>query len=142
MTTSAQAAAVHNLVLPWHRPPSLANDQRRRGHWSQQRRAKAEVTEAVAWLSRKHQLPRMGRVAVTIIWWPPDRRRRDADGMAPFLKAVLDGLTPPEGAVLEDDHAGVVPSVTMRIAEPQPPGRIELELTEIGEAAWPALTGE
>lgn len=128
-------ATTYTLKLCWTRPPVTSNDQRRKGHWSQQRKAKAEVTEAVAWLARSEQLPRITRAAVTVTWWPPDRRRRDADGLAPFTKACLDGLTPPEGAVLEDDHAGVVPSVTMRIAEPQPPGRLELELADLGDAS-------
>lgn len=130
MTTTT---VTHTLTLPWSRPPSTSNDQRRRGHWSQQAAAKREVTDGVAWLARIQHLPRMRRVAVMVTWWPPDRRRRDTDGLAPFVKACLDGIV--QAGVLEDDHAGIVPSVTLRVGPTDKPGRLELELAELDDEA-------
>jgi hypothetical protein len=55
---------------------------------------------------------------VTLTYQPADRRRRDADGLAPTLKVALDALVTEQ--LLADDNYTHVPAVTLRIAPPKP----------------------
>lgn len=83
-----------DLTLPF--PPSVNTVWRRVGSRTllskRGREYRQEVASAVAdqWQGE----PLMGRVAVEIEVWPPDRRKRDIDNS---LKAALDAIT----------HAGV-----------------------------------
>jgi len=80
-----------------------AND---RAHW----RTKAESTQAVrAMVMRKvreQRVPALERIRVNVEWVVRDRRRRDADNLAPFLKAIYDGIGADKGVsarIVEDD---------------------------------------
>ena len=67
---------------------------------------------------------------VTLHFRPKDKRRRDADGLAPTLKVVLDALVT-EG-VLPDDSWVHVPAATCRIHPPNgEPAAMWLTLEEV-----------
>lgn len=90
------------LVLPW---PHRALHPNARVHW----RAKAQHTRAArseafilaraaGW--HKATLPE-GRLHLWIDFYPPDKRRRDDDGLLASMKAARDGLADALGI---DDH--------------------------------------
>lgn len=90
------------LVLPW---PSRDLHPNARVHWA--RRAKAAksarfmacaLTRSLGW--RGEQLP-PGRLHLWIDAYPPDRRRRDTDGVLSSLKSTIDGIADALGI---DDH--------------------------------------
>ncbi|MEV0081171.1 hypothetical protein AB0H58_32560, partial [Nocardia neocaledoniensis] len=124
--------AVYVIELPFRRPPMTANDQRRARHWSQVSKAKKEVADVVAWQARS-QLPRglrLNRVSVRVTWYAPDLRKRDSDGLGPFLKAALDALTKDIG-LLPDDHSGFVEESSQRILLDRANPRITLEIKDL-----------
>lgn len=79
------------IVLPW--PPRELSPNARIHHM-----AKAKVTrayrEAAYWLAHQVRRPIAGEgeVMVRCEFYPPDRRRRDLDGMFSSIKAGLDGI--------------------------------------------------
>lgn len=81
------------IQLPW---PSRILHPNARVHWAQRAKAaKAARMEAFV-LARaagwhKHQLPD-GRLHLWIDFVPPDRRRRDDDGLLASMKQARDGL--------------------------------------------------
>lgn len=118
----------HTLALPLRRPPLTSNDQRR-AHWTRVRAAKAQVAELVGWHARNNHVPLVGRCTVTVQWYAPDARHRDADSLGPFAKAAIDGLK--QCGVLAEDDARYVsavhlPAVVVDRVNP----RIEITLTE------------
>ena len=102
------------IPLPWGRPPLTGN--RTRGN--PYARAK-EVDDAFRIASfaicQAGPRPTVG-ANVTLHYRPKDRRRRDADGMFPTLKACLDALV--KTGVLPDDSWVHVPAATCRIHPP------------------------
>jgi crossover junction endodeoxyribonuclease RusA len=65
-----------------------------------------------------------GRLAVDITAYMPDRRRRDIDNLT---KSLLDSLA--HAAVFLDDEQ--VDELTIRRGEREPPGRIEIEISQL-----------
>lgn len=99
------------IALPWPKPPLTGND---RGHtrFSPFARIKAEAVVMI----RAARVEPMERAEVTLHWLIPDRRRRDADNMAPTLKACQDALV--AAGVLPDDGWEHVPLASCRIHPP------------------------
>lgn len=116
------------IPLPWEKPPLTGN--RTRGNpyarAAEVKRAKDQAIVAVARVARK---PLVG-AEVTLNLRPKDKRRRDADGLAPTLKVCLDALV--LQGVLPDDSWVHVPAATCRIHPPtDEPAAMWLELTNI-----------
>lgn len=88
------------VELPW--PPSVNHywETRGKSHYLS-KHARAWHTEAWALIRAAHAQarPYRGPVAITVLAWPPDRRRRDIDNLT---KPLLDALV--HGGVLADDH--------------------------------------
>ena len=113
------------LILPW---PARALHPNSRGHWS--RRAKAVKAaryeagiltlragwQAIAWPA--------GRLHVWINAYPPDRRRRDTDGVLSSLKAALDGIADTIGI----DDRRFVPHPYLH-DEPRKAGEVRIRIT-------------
>lgn len=122
----------YTVSLPWSKPPLSGNRVRGNPH----ARAK-EVEQAkgeARWAIRGARLPKLAGAEITLHWRVPDRRRRDADNMAPSLKVVQDALVL-EG-VLYDDSWVCVPSATCRIHEPSSAGpAMWVELNSLGAVA-------
>lgn len=119
--------------MPMTRPPMLANDQRR-WTWPQVRKAKQQVGEAVAWLTRQAGIKNLGPSQVDITWYVPDRRKRDVDSLGPFAKAALDGMV--AAGIWPGDDSKWVTKVSLSINQTQPKhARIEIKVSENAELA-------
>lgn len=79
------------------------------------------VLEAVPMASRRGL---RGRLTVTVLARPPDRRRRDLDNL---LKPLLDALL--HAGVYEDD--GQIDYLVVERAEPTDCGRVEVVVREV-----------
>lgn len=115
------------IPLPWPKPPLTGN--RTRGNpyarANEVKAAKAQAQQAVYFA---YLQPVVG-AEVTLHFRPKDKRRRDADGLAPTLKVCLDALVA-EG-ILPDDSWVHVPAATCRIHPPNgEPAAMWLELTD------------
>lgn len=105
------------------------NDQRR-ATWRTVRAAKSQVEEAAFYLAKQQKVTGLGPSIVSCVWFAPDKRRRDADSVAPFLKAALDGLV--KAGVWPDDNSDFVTEVRMSIDNTQSVNpRIEIIVKEI-----------
>lgn len=113
------------VALPWPKPPLTGN--RTRGNpYARAAEVKAAKEEA-CWAVRAARIAYMSGAEVTLHFRPKDKRRRDADGLAPTLKVCLDALVA-EG-VLHDDSWVHVPAATCRIHPPtDEPAAMWLEL--------------
>lgn len=102
------------IPLPWPKPPLTGN--RTRGNpYARAKEVEQAKGEAVMAVRAANPMPVL--VAdVTLHYYLPDRRRRDADGMFPTLKVCLDALV--TCAVLPDDSWTHVPAATCRIHGP------------------------
>lgn len=142
------------LRLPYTAPPVDANEARngRGGNHYGQNRVKRDVAAAVVAVVKAARVPKLDRVIVQLVWHAPDYHVRDADGLAPMLKAVQDALTPPRDAipkgaptgagtprkkaqraklgagVIVDDRASIVPTSATTIELGSDDPRIELHL--------------
>lgn len=80
------------IVLAW--PPKELHPNART-HF----RVKAPITkayrEAAYWLTKQRalQIDKRGPVRLSLVFFPPDKRRRDLDGMFSSMKAALDGIS-------------------------------------------------
>lgn len=120
-----------SLTVPllWTRPPLSGND---RGHTRYRAPHIVAAHDSAAADIRRAKLPRLAGAEVTLHWRIPDRRRRDADNLAPTLKVVLDALV--RAKVLPDDSWVHVPSASCRIHEPSDAGpAMWVELEPLGE---------
>lgn len=93
------------IIVPF--PDSCLLPNRRNGqHWRATQAAKLEAHDAgkIAALQAAFGMeplpPR--NVDVTIVFTPPDRRKRDVDGMLSALKPTLDGIA--EGLGIDDSQ--------------------------------------
>lgn len=118
----------HVLTVPIPRPPMSLNQQRR-AHWTKVRTAKTQTEFWVRQAARQARLPAMVQAHVEVVWFAPDKRRRDADSLAPFLKGCLDALV--AGGWLPDDDHRHVPTVTMSIEVDTADPRIEVRVTDL-----------
>ncbi|UVK63514.1 rusA-like resolvase [Mycobacterium phage Aegeus] len=118
----------HLITVPMTRPPMLSNDQRR-WTWPQVRRAKQQVGETIAWLIRQAGIKNLEPSQVKIVWYVPDKRRRDVDSLGPFAKAALDGMV--DAGVWPGDDSKWVTKLSMSIDQTQTKhARIEIRVSE------------
>lgn len=120
------------LTIALKRPLMTANEQRR-AHWSDVRKAKAD-TELLVRNAVRTQLPPATHADfdafdVEVVWFAPNRIRRDPDSLGPFTKAALDALV--RVGWLVDDSSEWVRSVTQRIECARIRPRIEVRLTRV-----------
>jgi crossover junction endodeoxyribonuclease RusA len=117
------------LELPWP-PKELTPNFKRRKHWRVYRPFVERYRRECGWLTVKHLRaeglrPHAGGLRiVSITFYPPDRRRRDDDGMISAFKAGRDGVADALGV---DDHT-FRPSYNF--AEPVKHGRVVIVLGE------------
>lgn len=79
------------VVLPW--PPKECSPNGRL-HWARKAKAARAYREACYVLARQARLvaPDSERIALSIEFYPPDRRARDDDNVIASFKAGRDGL--------------------------------------------------
>jgi crossover junction endodeoxyribonuclease RusA len=88
------------IQLPWP-PKELTPNAKRRKHWSSYRTIGNAYRADCKVLTLKQLGPApQGRI-VAVTFYPPDRRRRDDDGMIGAFKAGRDGVA---DALRCDDH--------------------------------------
>ena len=122
------ATSEYTLVIPWARPPLTSNDQRR-ASWHKVRAAKLEVESMIYWLCKQQKVPELAPSTISVVWFAPNRRTRDNDALAPFLKAAKDGLV--KAGVFVDDSSEWITDDHMAINTTQPTKpRIEVRITE------------
>lgn len=118
---------VTSIPLPWTSPPITQNDRndRRTGG---ARKIAAALDEA-CWAVRAANVAPLAGAVVTLHWRIPDRRRRDADNLAPTLKVCQDALV--KESALPDDSWVSVPRSGCVIHPPTgEPAAMWLELTD------------
>ena len=109
------------IDLSW--PPALLSPNAR-AHWGSKATAvKAYRRQcwAIASASRGGEVE--CPVHMTVIFHPPDKRRRDRDNMIAAMKAGMDGLADALG--VDDRH--FVP--TYRVGDPVEGGRVSIQIT-------------
>lgn len=119
------------IVLPWPNPKVFPNAKRGK-HWSFYRPSEKSDREAGNALTLSQlslgirdvraMLGSMAYVPLGIAFFPPDRRKRDDDGMIGAFKHLRDGMCD----ALNIDDAKLRP--TYQIMEPMKPGKIEVTL--------------
>jgi crossover junction endodeoxyribonuclease RusA len=113
------------VQLPWPSPKLHPNA---RVHWAVKSKAAKKARADSALLTRaKHGgnlLPYDGtrRIPVSIGFFPPDRRRRDVDGMLSALKSSLDGVA---DALMVDDNLF---DLSLTVAGPVKGGAVVVEI--------------
>lgn len=121
------------LVLPW--PPSVNQYWRHpskgplagRHLISEQGRAYRAKVTAQVWAERQdHKLA--DRLSVSILCYPPDRRRRDLDNI---LKAALDALVF-AGVMLDDS---LVDRLSIERCDVQAPGQLEITIERLSDGS-------
>jgi len=115
------------IPLPWLKPPLSQNDRKERNRGGSQR-IKVALKQARLAVREAKVEPIVGAV-VTLHYRVPDRRRRDADNLAPTLKVCQDALVA-EGVIPRDDWV-CVPASGQQIHPPSGPPAMWLELTDI-----------
>lgn len=117
------------IVLPWP-DARLTPNSKRRKHWRTYqpvvRRAREYAgfeTKVQSAIQRVAPMPD-GKIPVSVTFYPPDRRKRDDDGMIGQFKPYRDGICDALGI---DDHRW---KTSYTVAEPCKPGRIEIEIGE------------
>lgn len=107
----------------------MSANQQKRAHYHQVAKAKKLVGDQVKGLAGSLNVTTPCEVEVR--WFAPDRRKRDSDGLGPFLKAVCDGLV--QAGAIEDDHSDYVCKTSMSIVKTDMSNpRIEVLITEMG----------
>lgn len=122
------------IVLPFEGPPLTPNHRPGRHERARLTRMIRTAARAVAMSARVGAQP---PCAVRAVWFPPDRRRRDAGSLTLTAKAAIDGLV--DAGVWPDDDPGHVVEERYRIgAVDRENPRIELHLIpEAIDAAAP-----
>ena len=124
MTAPARVPApTYVLELPWP-PPELSPNARL--HWRALDRAKKAYKDLCSWMllgQPKPTINHAGRIPITIIFNPPDNRRRDRDNMQSALKYGLDILANRMGV---DDNR-FYPIYRFSYAAP-PRGKVTIEV--------------
>ena len=89
-----------SYTLPW--PPKMLSPNVRK-HWRAHAAAKKAYRTACGWRAAQQGAKPMppGKIAVSLRFVPPDRRRRDLDNLIAAMKSGLDGLADALGV---DDH--------------------------------------
>lgn len=111
------------IDLPW---PPVALHPNSRAHWAKRAKAAklyradagmlAQAAGVRRWLSTRLAQT----VPVSIAFYPPDRRKRDLDGMLSSIKSGLDGIADALGV---DDNRF---SLSINRCEPEKGGRVSI----------------
>lgn len=113
------------ISLPWP-PKELSPNARRRIHWRKAGPIAKQYRRACWALTLQSQA--VGKL-LSVTFNPPDRRRRDDDGMIGAFKAGRDGIA---DALRCDDHTF---RPDYRFGNVHPGGRIVVEIGEVSDGA-------
>ena len=117
-----------HIPLPWQSPPADANRSLRSVAPHARAAAVRQIKSEAGWAIRAAKPTPVVAANVTLHYRPKDRRRRDADGLFPVLKAVTDALV--DCGVIPEDSWVTVPRAACEIHPPSDEGpAMWLELT-------------
>ena len=124
----------NRFILDYPRPPKGLS-QNDRPHWAVRAGATADIRMEVMAKTRALHLGELERVRVDVVWVVADKRKRDSDGPAPFLKAIYDGIGADKGVsarIVPDDSPEYMekPSLTFEYVKGCRP-HFEVTITEI-----------
>ena len=87
------------IILSW--PPKELNPNSR-CHWAKKAKATKAYRNAAGWatVESKDKVEGDGSIWLNITFYPPDKRRRDLDGMLSSIKGGLDGIA--DGLAVND----------------------------------------
>lgn len=110
--------------LPW--PDRKLHPNYRFSHWAPRAGAAKAARKTAAWSAKAAGLRPIDAIAlsVTAIFYPPDRRRRDLDGMLSSIKSYLDGIADVVGV---DDSKWVI---GLQREEPRKNGAVRIVIEE------------
>lgn len=101
-----------------------------REHWTKRAHLTSDIRMTARNLSG--HVPKLDKVKLRWLYFPPDNRRRDTGNLYPSYKAALDGLV--DSGVLEDDNDKHVLSIEMARGDHiVKGGQLVLEILEISE---------
>ena len=136
--TTASPSGEWQFILDYPRPPKglSAND---RTHWSVKAGATADVRLEVMAKVRALHIGVLVRASVQVVWVVADKRRRDTDNLAPFMKGIFDGVGADRGVsarLVEDDDPDHMtkPSALIRYEMGARP-HFEVTITDLDGAA-------
>lgn len=113
------------ISLPW--PPKELNPNAR-AHFRTKAAAVKAYREQAHWLTIAAPVPLIretDELLLSIVFYPPDKRRRDLDNMLSSIKAGLDGIA---DALLVNDQRF---ALNLRRAETVKHGRVVIVLGEV-----------
>jgi len=80
------------LILPWFDAALMPNKKNGR-HWGATSKIKANYKMACKLIADRGEKPSLvGKIPLTILFAPPDRRPRDIDNMLAAIKPLIDGV--------------------------------------------------
>lgn len=87
------------IILPW---PDKRLSSNARVHWAVKAKATKAAREAAGWAARASgvRVDTDGAITLKITFCPPDKRKRDIDGMLSSLKGAIDGIA--DGLAVND----------------------------------------
>jgi len=89
--THLNTSTMKTVILPW--PPKELSPNATL-HWAKKAKFKKSYRHACWALTLEAKLTAdpSGKVPITVTFYPPDKRHRDADNMVASIKAGLDGV--------------------------------------------------
>lgn len=114
------------IDLPW--PPKELHPNAR-VHWAKKAKVVRRARNDAGWAAlssgvRTHDFVGLDSLNVSLLFLPPDNRRRDTDGMISSVKSYLDGIADVVGV---DDSKWVFTGI--RRGEPRKPGVVRVEIS-------------
>lgn len=115
---------IASIDLPW---PSRELHPNARVHFMARAKAAKRCRVLAAWEAKAAGVRKMAAtgLAVTAVFFPPDNRRRDTDGMLSSIKSYLDGIADVIGV---DDSRW---NLAIRREAPKKPGSVRVEISEV-----------
>ncbi len=77
------------IKLPWPSPCLYVNN---RSHWSVKAKSRAKQRSDCRYLALGTKPIRTLEIPITLTFCPPDKRRRDIDGLLSACKGLIDGI--------------------------------------------------
>lgn len=115
------------IELPW--PPACLLPNNANGKaWQTAHKAKTKYKGDCKALATYKFTGREGRIPVSITFYPPDKRRRDLDGMLSSIKAGVDGIC----LAWQIDDVQLRP-ITLDVGEPVKGGKVIITIGEENE---------
>lgn len=124
-----------SIDLPW---PSRVLHPNARSHYMAKAKVAKKARADAAWIAKAAGIRRSDPdipqfLKVTIIFCPPDNRRRDLDGMLSSLKSALDGIADATGV---DDSKW---EIALRREAPVKGGLVRIQIEDASHIARSAV---